>query len=387
MMKRLLLYAATLAALLVLPATVNAGDWYDNFDAYAPGSQMHGQGGWTGWDNSPGAGALVSNLYSYSPANSVEIVAGTDLVHQYTGATSGKWIYTAYQYIPSGYAGLTYFILLQNYDSPLHTNTRWSVQMTFDSTDGMVHIDCGSTTQVIGPAFLLDQWVPITVNVDLDNDWCQVYYNGTLLDDPALADHPLLGGGYAWTKGVFGQYTTGTKTITTVDLFANSATPVYYDNLSLLRAKGWGDNIESYTAGVGIHTQPGGWEPWDNVPLAGAQVTNAQAHSGVNSIDIKGGSDLVYQYEGYTSGKCTYSAWQYIPTGFAGQSYFLLLNTYDHSGPYDWSVQVDFNAANGMVNGNFGAGTNIPITPYLLDQWVNITAVGRIVYKFVRLGL
>ncbi|MBK9233821.1 MAG: hypothetical protein IPO15_24020 [Anaerolineae bacterium] len=32
-------------------------DWSDNFDSYATGSQMHGQGGWKGWANDPAAGA------------------------------------------------------------------------------------------------------------------------------------------------------------------------------------------------------------------------------------------------------------------------------------------------------------------------------------------
>ena len=31
-------------------------DWSDNFDSYATGSQLHGQGGWKGWDNNPAAG-------------------------------------------------------------------------------------------------------------------------------------------------------------------------------------------------------------------------------------------------------------------------------------------------------------------------------------------
>jgi hypothetical protein len=47
--------------------------WSDDFDSYLTGSQMHGQGGWKGWDNNPLAGALTSNAYQRSGPNSVAI--------------------------------------------------------------------------------------------------------------------------------------------------------------------------------------------------------------------------------------------------------------------------------------------------------------------------
>ncbi|MCO5242551.1 MAG: immune inhibitor A [Anaerolineae bacterium] len=75
-------------------------DWSDNFDSYATGSQLIGQGGWEGWDGSAAAGALTSNAQALSAPNSADILGATDLVHQYSGYTSGKWVYTAMQYIP-----------------------------------------------------------------------------------------------------------------------------------------------------------------------------------------------------------------------------------------------------------------------------------------------
>ena len=80
-------------------------DWSDNFDSYATGSQLIGQGGWEGWDNNPAAGALTSSAQALSAPNSAAIVGATDLVHQYSGYTSGQWVYTARQFIPAGFTG------------------------------------------------------------------------------------------------------------------------------------------------------------------------------------------------------------------------------------------------------------------------------------------
>jgi hypothetical protein len=225
-------------SILCLPAVALA-DWAEDFDSYAPGSQIVGQGGWEQW--SPNAGGLVSNLYSRSPENSLAIAGASDVVHQYSGYTTGKWFYTAWMYIPSTYSGVnpTYFIMLNTYAYPSGPYV-WAVQVGFRASDGMVIADCGSTNPVIGPAYVEDDWAEIRVYIDLDEDWTQVYYNGVLLDDPALADHPTLGGGYSWTAGVFGQ-DTGALNIAAVDLFAYNGTAVYYDDISLTPASPWVD--------------------------------------------------------------------------------------------------------------------------------------------------
>ncbi len=100
---------------LSLDAPLAGVNWIDHFDTYVTGSQMHLQGGWKGWDNSPGAGALTSSTQARSPLNSVDVLGGTDLVHEYTGYTTGTWTYTAWQYIPTGMTGNQYFILLNTY--------------------------------------------------------------------------------------------------------------------------------------------------------------------------------------------------------------------------------------------------------------------------------
>jgi uncharacterized membrane protein len=65
------------------------------------------------------------------------------------------------------------------------------------------------------------QWVEVRCHIDLDTDWLQIYYDGVL-----LAEH-------AWTDTVQGTGG-GSLNIAAVDLFANGATPVYYDDISLV---------------------------------------------------------------------------------------------------------------------------------------------------------
>jgi hypothetical protein len=184
----------------------------DNFDAYAAGSQMHGQGGWTGWDNLLAAGALVSNAQSLSAPNSVDIVGGSDLVQQYTGANSGVWTYSAWQFIPTSFTGTTYFILLNQYNHGGPYN--WSIQLQFNGTTGAILDD----NRVENPvSFVRGQWSEIRVVADLTANTVNTFYNGAALSSGT------------WT-------TTGTSllNIAAVDLFANNASSVFYDDITIV---------------------------------------------------------------------------------------------------------------------------------------------------------
>ena len=196
-------------------ATLGGGDWSDNFDSYPPGSQMHGQGGWKGWFNDPNAGAFLTDTPSLSAPNAVDIVGASDLVHEYSGYTSGLWTYTAWQYVPGSFSGTSYFILLNSYDDA-GADMNWSTQVTFDSGSALV-----SNTGASGGTLPLvtDEWVEIRVEIDLDNDTQTFYYDGQLLYSGT------------WTDEVSGG---GALTIEAVDLYANSASSVYYDDLSLI---------------------------------------------------------------------------------------------------------------------------------------------------------
>ncbi|KAB2949167.1 MAG: hypothetical protein F9K18_15335 [Thermoanaerobaculia bacterium] len=190
-----------------------AGDnWIDHFDTYATGSQMHGQGGWVGWDNAPAAGALTSSAQARSPLNSVDILGASDLVQIYTGHT-GTWTYTAWQYLPSSLSGITYFIMLNTYNHGGPYN--WSIQVNFDGATDTVTNDgvTGGTLPII-----YDQWVEIRVVIDLVADVQTFYYGGQVLYTGT------------WTGEVSGG---GLAQIAAVDLFANGASSAFYDDISM----------------------------------------------------------------------------------------------------------------------------------------------------------
>lgn len=200
-----------MAFVAALSTAAFAQVWSDNFDSYANGTQLHGLNGWVGWDNSAGAGALVSNVQSASPSNSVDISGGSDLVQQFTGATNGFWTFSGKVYIPGNFTGSSYFIMLNTYN---HNGPYdWSVQTHFDSATGLA-VDDYTGNSV---AYVTDQWLDFSVDIDLDNDTREMKLDGNSL------------GVTAWKTGANSAVNIGA-----IDLFANGASAVYYDDLQLV---------------------------------------------------------------------------------------------------------------------------------------------------------
>lgn len=197
----------TLAVLVAgcLPLVASAV-YLETFDAYAPGSQLHGQGGWVGWGGDPGAGALVSNAQSFTPGNSVAVVGATDITRWFSGYTSGQYRLSGWQYIPSSSTtGLPYWIWLNIGEA------NWSIQTWFNLSDNVVQSDYGLSATL---PLVRDQWVELSALVDLDANTVTEYYNGTLLTV------------HDWQVG-------GAAAIAQVDLYANGANVVYYDNIAI----------------------------------------------------------------------------------------------------------------------------------------------------------
>jgi hypothetical protein len=200
-----------LSALVVFPLSASA-EWSDDFDSYALGSGLHGQGGWHGWDNNPAADAYISDAYAVSPPHSVNITGAADIVHEYEGYASSVWIYTAWQYVPVDFTGSSYFILLNTYNDAGPYN--WSCEVSFNSA-GYIESDFDGAQLPL----ITGQWVEIRVEIDLDNDMQTFYYDGAVLYTKS------------WTEGLSGA---GALNIAAVDLFASNASPIYYDDMSLV---------------------------------------------------------------------------------------------------------------------------------------------------------
>jgi hypothetical protein len=234
MMMRVTLLFGSLAALALLPASALA-DWEENFDSYQNGSSMHGQGGWKGWDDDPAYTAYVTDVQARSDPHSVDVVGDTDLVHEYSGYTSGQWTYTAWQYIPSEFEGTTYFILLSDYEDGAGQDNQWAVQISFDSTDQVIwseyDYDPNDPNEPITLPLITDRWVELRTEIDLDTDWFDFYYDGELLIGKAWTATPNNDDG-------------GFLVIDGVDLYANAATSAYYDDMSLKPVGGCPGDID-----------------------------------------------------------------------------------------------------------------------------------------------
>ncbi len=201
-----------LVAVMALPAM--AAD-FDDFQSYPLGSILTGQGGWEGWDGSS-ASAIVSNAHPKFPGDqAVMMFANDDVVHQYSGYTSGQCVFTAMQYIPRAHQGtVTYLILMNKYTL---ASKGWSVQLKFDYTTGMVVDDEAGGA---GIPFVYDQWKQIKVVIDLDANTQSTFYDGVQVGtadwyDPGSADH--------------------LKSVAALDLWGDSGgTGVCYDDISLV---------------------------------------------------------------------------------------------------------------------------------------------------------
>jgi len=208
-MRHLKLMAAILL-IAGMSSVASAEIFSEDFESYADGSALHGQGGWKGWDNTPGAGAPVSSSYAYSGSNSVEIVGSADLVHEFDLA-GGRWEFSAMQYIPSGTTGESFFILLNQYSDAGSGGPAndWSVQTNFNLATGVISPWHSGAGQIV-----YDRWVELKYIIDLDNNTVDKYYNGELI------------GTDVWDDNDHG-------TLGCIDLYGNGASSIYYDDLSI----------------------------------------------------------------------------------------------------------------------------------------------------------
>lgn len=207
------------AAAFVYCAATASGQvvFEENFDSYTAGDSIHGQGIWSSWDGDPTWESFVTDLYSNSPSNSLDVKLTSDTIGNFSslGMNAGIWQISVNVYIPSDLVAPnnTFFILLDQYADGGPYD--WRVQLQMDPVLGTITADfnAGSTDLVF------DQWAPIVVDVDLDNDLHSISYNGTVIVD-----------NQSWTGSMNGS---GTLNVAATDLFAYDATSVYYDDYKI----------------------------------------------------------------------------------------------------------------------------------------------------------
>ena len=193
---------------LALAVPAQAGPYFDDFEGYAVGSNVHGQGGWEGWDGDANAGALVSDVQAFSGAKSVNVTGGSDLVKPFTGVAGGQWTFSVKQFVPSTSTGTPYVILMNSYPA----NKNWSVQIEQNTATGQAAEVDGKGSGTL--PFVKDQWADWRFFIDLTQNNVEGWYNGKLLTT------------HTWQ-------TDGINEFQAVDLFANGSGPVFYDDVRL----------------------------------------------------------------------------------------------------------------------------------------------------------
>ena len=241
------LWSAIAAGCLVSVASAQA-PFYEDYNGYVVGSQIHGQNGWHEWDGVLHAGVskIEDNTSGFARSgNSLSLdsitagsYAGTsDMVHEFTGWVAGQQTMRAYVYHPSTMIEKIYWLGMNTYSIPGPYD--WSVQLTMDGATGVWTVDAGSAATAQGP-IVFDTWVEVKTEIDLGANLAQVFYNGA-------ATAPQ----YSWTGGVFGGGA-GALNVAAVDLYhavstVGGSNRGYYDDFGL--TKGYDVPTSNYCVG------------------------------------------------------------------------------------------------------------------------------------------
>jgi hypothetical protein len=198
-----------------------SAQWCDNFDTYASGSTIAGQGGWAVWCDPPGLDALVSSEFSNSAPNSLRIEFDSDVVQEFSN-TSGQWVFTAQTYVPSTAFGAASIILVNTYCPTV--NGHWSTATALDADQGMVVP--WPTSPGVSVPLVLDQWIEYRLDIDLDTDTFSEAYNGQSI----LTGAP-------WSTNV--DPTGGAVAIAALDLYGGATSSgTFIDDVALVEAGG-----------------------------------------------------------------------------------------------------------------------------------------------------
>lgn len=181
---------------------------YDDFDSYRPGQYLSSEssGLWTTWTNGPGTpeDTYVTNLNSFSPNNSIELVSGgvVDVVLPLGNENSGSWTLSFMMLVEEGYGA--YFNLL-HYFSAAASN--WAAQFYFNAGgDGYITVGGGLTDLGTNFVYPTGEWFEVKVNIDVDGDLAELYF-----DNAAVYD-------WTWSEGSTGV----SSTIAALNLYPNA---------------------------------------------------------------------------------------------------------------------------------------------------------------------
>jgi len=201
-------------AIPALAGAATAQPFSDDFESYASGSDIVGQGPWEVW-YSGGSHATISNERAASGTKSMRLEAFSDIVKRFD-VSSGRWRFGVKVYVPSDATGSTrelYVILMNGYGGGGADN--WSVQTRFGLDDLTIESQFGGQTTTLTP----DRWIDFTAEFDLDTDDLDIYIDGVILTENAL-----------WTANAG---VGGSLNLAACDLYSNGIIGAFLDDVYL----------------------------------------------------------------------------------------------------------------------------------------------------------
>lgn len=359
-MKKILLLAIAGLPLVGLSQTTIISD---NFESYSAGALLAANSDlWTTWSGGvDGEDAIISDAQATTGTNSVHVTgqAGggpTDLILPFPeNYTSGVYDFSLKIYITSGKGG--YFNIQQSSTPGLG----WKFSAYFGS-GGTGYVGGGGATQDF--TYTPNGWTSVLVRANLDEDQGEAYINSTLVYT------------WQWSIGESGAETV--KSMGGIDIFSYAdgvATPDFYiDDVVLIKVATPAiitETFESYFADELLAANSDLWTTWSGGTASeDADVSNAQASSGINSVHIVGNTgptDLILPFpQNYTTGVYDFSLKMYMVSGAGG--YF---NIQQSSVPgIGWMFEIYFdNAGGGNIN---AGGANAASVSYIPDSWTDV---------------
>lgn len=197
-----------LASLLAASICVHGmgAEIFDDFEAYAAGGGVSGQGIWTTWDGAPVDG-VVSTEQAASGAQSLKVVGDNDVVGIFN-KMKGVWEFSVKVFVPSNHVGTSYVILMAKYGGPGGSGPDyvWAPQIELVDTS---RISDGAASLPL----VTDAWAEIKVVANLVANTKSIFYNGELLNQGI------------WSSAVG---------LSAVDLYGGSgSSAVYFDDVTL----------------------------------------------------------------------------------------------------------------------------------------------------------
>ncbi|MBI1227433.1 MAG: T9SS type A sorting domain-containing protein [Bacteroidetes bacterium] len=351
----------------ICPPDVSCPNWIqDDFESYTLGgisAQAAHWGPWTPGSTTEDAVVVNTTFNSGSQAMQISAAGSDDQLLILGDRTSGHYILKWKMYVPTGSGG---YYNLQKAGATPGVGDAFANEVVFN-IDGTGSYSIGGGT--VAFTYPHDTWFEVYHDIDLDNNWTRVWYDGV-----AVTEHPS-----NWQAGsqdgitqIGGVDMYGFPTVSTnyfVDDVLFKEIPTCPANALIC------DGFDGYDLGL-VGPQSPWWTGWSQVDgdADDGTTTNLQFASCEQSLLVSAANsdDIILLLGNRPSGNYSLSWNMYVPTG--SQGYYNIQKDTDklpsNAGTADYGLEVYFNANGaGTVS---GGGQNSSTFDYPYDTWFNV---------------